>query len=68
MATAAAAEMGGSAGIVGRALVDFSLHGTFPEEDVSSLRVAPDDLGPAITALAAARKALEVRALALHCP
>lgn len=60
LSVTSAGEMSGSSVVVGRALLDFSLHGTFPEEDVSSLRVTPNDLGPAIAALAAARRELEV--------
>lgn len=47
---------------VGQALVDFALHGGFPEEDVSTRRVGVQDFGPALEALAAAKAKLEVMA------
>ncbi|KAI0398329.1 hypothetical protein F5Y17DRAFT_411927 [Xylariaceae sp. FL0594] len=47
------------AGQVGHALVEFSLHGLFPEEDVSSTRILADNLAPALQALAAAKSQLE---------
>ena len=46
---------------VAQALVDFSLSGAFPEEDVSSLRIDPAVLPEAIKALANAKAALQVR-------
>ncbi|CAJ2507607.1 Uu.00g087930.m01.CDS01 [Anthostomella pinea] len=47
------------AGQIGHALVEFSLYGTFPEEDISSQQVAGRDLGPALESLDAARTKLE---------
>jgi centromere/kinetochore protein ZW10 len=46
---------------IGKALVDFSLRGAFPEEDASSLALAPEALPPAIEALTQAKAKLEVR-------
>ncbi|KAL7625179.1 ribosome biogenesis protein ytm1 [Parahypoxylon ruwenzoriense] len=46
-------------GQVGHALVEFSLHGIFPEEDVSSRQVSVRDLAPALKSLASARSKLE---------
>lgn len=45
---------------VAQALVDFSLHSSFPEEDVSALNVGPGELPVAIKALANAKSKLEV--------
>lgn len=44
---------------IGHALVEFSLHGVFPEEELSSRRVAVQDLAPALQSLAAAKTRLE---------
>ncbi|KAI1390878.1 uncharacterized protein F4822DRAFT_394691 [Hypoxylon trugodes] len=44
---------------IGHALVEFSLHGTFPEEDVSSRRISLQDLAPALKSLATAKTKLE---------
>ncbi|KAI1340893.1 hypothetical protein F5Y15DRAFT_35455 [Xylariaceae sp. FL0016] len=46
-------------GPIGQALVDFSLHGTFPDEDLSSKKLTVDDLAPALTSLSAAKSQLE---------
>ncbi|KAI2621775.1 hypothetical protein GGR54DRAFT_599777 [Hypoxylon sp. NC1633] len=46
-------------GQVGYALVDFSLHGIFPDEDISSHKISVQDLGPALGSLAKARTNLE---------
>jgi protein transport protein DSL1/ZW10 len=51
------------AGQTGHALVEFSLHGVFPEDDVSSTRMVVDHLAPALESLAAAKSQLEVRLL-----
>jgi len=51
------------AGQISHALVEFSLHGVFPEEGVSSTRMVVDHLGPALESLAAAKFQLEVRLL-----
>ncbi len=45
---------------IARALVDFSVEGAFPEENVSLLAVTAEDLAPAINALATAKSRLEV--------
>ncbi|KAK8032099.1 hypothetical protein PG990_001833 [Apiospora arundinis] len=45
--------------LVGQALVDFALHGNFPEDTISSKRVDQRDFGPALEALAAAKSKLE---------
>ncbi|KAI1818094.1 hypothetical protein GGS20DRAFT_529738 [Poronia punctata] len=47
------------AGRIGHALVEFSLHGVFPEEDVSSTRLTVGTLAPALESLAAAKSSLE---------
>lgn len=47
-------------GQVGQALVDFALSGAFPEEPLSSGKVMPQELGPALGALAQAKSKLEV--------
>lgn len=47
------------AGAVGRALVDFTVEGAFPEEDVSSLKLSSEELSPAVKALAEAKSKLE---------
>ncbi|KAI6089586.1 hypothetical protein F4821DRAFT_231361 [Hypoxylon rubiginosum] len=44
---------------IGHALVEFSLHGVFPEEDVSSRRISVQDLAPARESLAAAKTKLQ---------
>lgn len=46
---------------LGQALVDFALHSGFPDDDVSSRRIAADDLQPALESLAAAKSQLQVR-------
>ncbi|KAK3325721.1 hypothetical protein B0H66DRAFT_616450 [Apodospora peruviana] len=46
-------------GQIAHALVDFSLHGAFPEEKVSSLLVGASALPPAIEALAEAKAKLQ---------
>ncbi|KAI0443878.1 hypothetical protein F4803DRAFT_286687 [Xylaria telfairii] len=50
-----------SAGVgqIGRALVEFSLHGLFPDEDVSSTRIEVSHLAPALDSLTAAKLKLE---------
>ena len=48
------------AGQLAQALVDYSLDGAFPEENVSSLLVNPEALPPAIEALASAKSKLQV--------
>lgn len=45
-----------------QALVDFSVHGAFPEEGVSSLPLDAESLPTAIKALADAKAKLQVRA------
>jgi centromere/kinetochore protein ZW10 len=45
---------------VAQALVNFSLYGSFPEEDVSALNVGSDELPAAIRALSEAKSKLEV--------
>ncbi len=45
---------------VGQALVDFSVDGLFPEEDVSSIALGPERLPGALLALAGAKAKLEV--------
>lgn len=45
----------------GQALVDFSLYGTFPEENISSQYIAAENLVTALESLAAAKSNLEVR-------
>lgn len=47
-----------------QAIVDFSLHGAFPEDKVSSLPLDAESLPIAIKALADAKAKLQVRA----CP
>jgi centromere/kinetochore protein ZW10 len=49
------------AGQIGHALVEFSLYGIFPEEDVSSTKINVGHLAPALGSLAAAKSKLEVR-------
>ncbi|KAI1089133.1 hypothetical protein F5B19DRAFT_386628 [Rostrohypoxylon terebratum] len=44
---------------IGHALVEFSLHGVFPEEGISSRQVTVQDLAPALQSLAAAKTRLE---------
>ncbi|KAK4460703.1 hypothetical protein QBC42DRAFT_347806 [Cladorrhinum samala] len=51
---------------VAQALVDFSLSGAFPEEDVSSLRIDPAVLPEAIKALANAKAALQAEIHAIN--
>ncbi|KAI1376634.1 hypothetical protein F4677DRAFT_419099 [Hypoxylon crocopeplum] len=46
-------------GQIGHALVEFSLHGVFPEEDLSSRRISVRDLAPALQSLAIAKRKLE---------
>lgn len=48
------------ASAVGRALVEFALRGSFPDEDVSSRSVGTQAFGPALESLAAARSKVEV--------
>ncbi|KAI0381907.1 Centromere/kinetochore Zw10-domain-containing protein [Hypomontagnella monticulosa] len=50
---------GSEAGQIGHALVEFSLHGIFPEEDISSRQISGRDLAPALESLAAAKTKLE---------
>ncbi|KAI0401342.1 hypothetical protein F4802DRAFT_434327 [Xylaria palmicola] len=50
---------GGQTGQIGRALVEFSLHGTFPDEDISSGRIEVAHLAPALESLAAVKSRLE---------
>ena len=52
---------GGASSGIGKALVNFSVDGLFPEEDVSSLKLSPDELPAAIEAVAEARVKLQVR-------
>lgn len=47
-------------GKIAQALTAFSLHDSFPEEEVSSLEVSPEVLPAAIHALAEAKAKLEV--------
>lgn len=47
-------------GQIGRALVEFSLHGIFPEEDISSRQISVQDLSQARQSLAEAKAKLEV--------
>ncbi|KAI1415337.1 hypothetical protein F5Y13DRAFT_178306 [Hypoxylon sp. FL1857] len=51
--------MPSSDGKVGHALVEFSLYGIFPDEDISSRRISVEDLAPALGSLAAAKTKLE---------
>ncbi|KAI0157607.1 hypothetical protein GGR57DRAFT_460412 [Xylariaceae sp. FL1272] len=44
---------------IGQALVEFSLRGVFPEDDVSSQTIQPRHLAPALQSLAAAKSKLE---------
>lgn len=46
---------------IGQSLVDFSLYGTFPEDEISSRHVAVGDLATALESLASAKSQLEVR-------
>jgi centromere/kinetochore protein ZW10 len=46
---------------VAQALVEFTLQGAFPEEAVSTLNIGPEELPPAIEALAKAKSKLLVR-------
>ncbi|KAI2463443.1 Centromere/kinetochore Zw10-domain-containing protein [Annulohypoxylon bovei var. microspora] len=46
-------------GQIGHALVEFSLHGIFPEEDISSRQIAVQDLAPALQSLATAKTKLQ---------
>ncbi|KAI8960574.1 hypothetical protein F5Y11DRAFT_329475 [Daldinia sp. FL1419] len=50
---------GTEGGQIGHALVEFSLHGIFPDEDISSRRISAQDLAPALTSLEAAKIELE---------
>jgi centromere/kinetochore protein ZW10 len=52
---------GGQEATLGKALVDFALHGAFPEGDASSLAIRPEELPAAIEALAEAKAKLEAR-------
>jgi centromere/kinetochore protein ZW10 len=49
------------AGQIGHALVEFSLNGIFPEEDVVSRHIEVGHLAPALESLAGAKLKLEVR-------
>jgi centromere/kinetochore protein ZW10 len=49
---------------IAQALVEFSIHGSFPEDTVSSLAIDSDSLPTALKALADAKAKLQVRALA----
>ncbi|KAK0668853.1 hypothetical protein QBC41DRAFT_321060 [Cercophora samala] len=55
-----------SAAQLAQALVEFSLHGSFPEEDVSSLPLKPDALPEAIKALADAKAKLQAEIHAIN--
>ncbi|KAK4177699.1 hypothetical protein QBC36DRAFT_326427 [Triangularia setosa] len=57
---------GPSAAQLAQALVEFSLHGSFPEENVSSLPVKPDALPEAIKALADAKAKLQAEIHAIN--
>ncbi|KAI0852330.1 hypothetical protein F5Y00DRAFT_227848 [Daldinia vernicosa] len=46
-------------GQIGHALVDFSLHGIFPDENISSRRISAQDLAPALASLETAKIKLE---------
>jgi hypothetical protein len=46
--------------VVGQALVDFAVHGIFPDEPLSTRRVGVQDFGSALDALAAAKVKLQV--------
>ncbi|KAI0201066.1 hypothetical protein F4808DRAFT_137780 [Astrocystis sublimbata] len=46
-------------GRIGHALVDFALHGQFPDEDISSSRLDVHHLAPALESLASAKSKLE---------
>lgn len=48
-------------GALGQALVEFTTSGAFPEEGVADTKLTPDELPPAIQALAQAKSNLEVR-------
>lgn len=52
-------------GQIGQALVDFSLHGIFPDEDISSRRISAQDLAPALASLETAKIKLEVFQMAI---
>ena len=45
---------------LGQVLVDFALHSGFPDDEVSSWRIAAGDLQPALESLAAAKSQLQV--------
>ncbi|KAI1496795.1 hypothetical protein F5X99DRAFT_421857 [Biscogniauxia marginata] len=49
----------GDGGRIGQALVDFSLYGIFPEEDISSRQLAVGDFALALESLAEAKTKLE---------
>jgi centromere/kinetochore protein ZW10 len=51
-----------------QALVDFSVHGSFPEDKISSLPIDPESLPLAIKALADAKAKLQVCALTQDAP
>ncbi|KAI1138683.1 hypothetical protein F5Y05DRAFT_384813 [Hypoxylon sp. FL0543] len=50
---------GNDGGKIGHALVEFSLYGVFPDEDISSRRISVNDLAPALSSLATAKAKLE---------
>ena len=47
---------------IAQALVDFSAHGSFPDDGVSALHINAESLPTAIKALADAKAKLQVRA------
>ncbi|KAB5563043.1 hypothetical protein GE09DRAFT_1110803 [Coniochaeta sp. 2T2.1] len=51
---------------VAQALVEFTLHGAFPEEAVSSVSIGPQELAPAIQALAEAKSKLQAEIHAIN--
>ncbi|KAK0635298.1 hypothetical protein B0T17DRAFT_515873 [Bombardia bombarda] len=53
-------------GLIAQSLVDFSLHGSFPEEKASSLTVDADALPPAIDALVRAKSKLQAEIHAIN--
>ncbi|KAJ9143689.1 Centromere/kinetochore protein zw10 [Pleurostoma richardsiae] len=57
---AAETETNEAGAVIGQALVEFSVDGRFPEEQVSSLHLRPEQLPPAIQALADAKDRLKV--------
>jgi centromere/kinetochore protein ZW10 len=54
------ADLDSSPGQLARALVDFSVRGSFPEDEISSLPVNAESLPAAIKALADAKAKLQV--------